>query len=104
MGLAVSKADAGDGAATAPPPLPNFSFASQAAAVANEIKKAAEVDYLNLPQVRWVANLRGILLPMHRTQQHAASSNGATATGVCLQPLCAQQRHRLCVSNATPLP
>lgn len=49
MGLMISKAD---GEATAPPPLPNFSFASQAAAVADTIKKTAAVDYLNLPQVR----------------------------------------------------
>lgn len=50
MGLTFSKADAGGapGADTAPPALPNFSFA--ASAVAKEIKESEPVDYLNLPQ------------------------------------------------------
>ncbi|KAG2446248.1 hypothetical protein HXX76_000840 [Chlamydomonas incerta] len=58
MGLVQSRADdakappakAGPGGDTAPPPMPNFSFASQAAAVAKEIKESERPNYLELPQ------------------------------------------------------
>ncbi|KXZ56173.1 hypothetical protein GPECTOR_1g149 [Gonium pectorale] len=55
MGLVQSAlADAKDGDAkkvdTTPPPMPNFSFASSAAAVAKEIVAAERPDYLSLPQ------------------------------------------------------
>ncbi|GFR41526.1 hypothetical protein Agub_g2222, partial [Astrephomene gubernaculifera] len=46
MGLVHSKAD-GD---TAPPPMPNFSFAASAAALAKEIKESERPNYLDLPQ------------------------------------------------------
>ncbi|GIL67854.1 hypothetical protein Vafri_21138 [Volvox africanus] len=55
MGIVHSRADeakqpAAAKADSAPPPMPNFSFATSALAVAKEIKESERPDYLSLPQ------------------------------------------------------
>ncbi len=74
MGQLLSVHALADGAAplaakndTAPPPLPNFSFAASAAAVAKDIKEKERPNYLDLPQpVRYegqAASLEGFGRP-----------------------------------------